>query len=367
MSNQVEQLAQSGRVKLRAIREYAKGRIVNRDEVVMGILIALIGRLNVFLHGPSGTAKTQLSQLMAHCIEDGYFFDIQFFKGTEAHEFLGPWHPEKYRQGILERITDGYIQEAVVALLDEIDKAGGTTPNALLRILNERSYRVGRKSVKMPLRTAIAGSNALLTDPVLVPFMERFHLRYWVSYSADDDQFERLLRVSQVKPLTDPPTISMAELHALEQVAASLEIENEVYAYMRLLRQAFLKEKKTFADRRWVDVLRGARALAAYMGDGSVQVKHLRVANRILTDSPGDKAGTIVSSVVPDARPRDLLLQIRSELTAVMGRSLSTTDRMNELKRLIEQLPARSSDAEVLNLRRDLIQSMNASSGGVRP
>lgn len=77
-------------------------------------------------------------------------------------EIFGPVSISKLKDAdTYERIVDGYLPSATIAFLDEIWKAGPAIQNALLTIINEKIYRNGQFSIRVPLKGLIAASNEL--------------------------------------------------------------------------------------------------------------------------------------------------------------------------------------------------------------
>ena len=70
-------------------------------------------------------------------------------------EIFGPVSISKLKdEDTYERIVDGYLPSATIAFLDEIWKAGPAIQNALLTIINEKIYRNGQFSIRVPLERA---------------------------------------------------------------------------------------------------------------------------------------------------------------------------------------------------------------------
>src|SRR5215207_3095091 len=69
------------------------------------------------------------------------------------------------------------LPEAEFAFLDELFNANSAILNNLLTVLNERVYRRGAETHRLPLLSAFAASNHLPEDDALQALFDRFLLR----------------------------------------------------------------------------------------------------------------------------------------------------------------------------------------------
>jgi MoxR-like ATPase len=83
------------------------------------------------------------------------------------------------------------LPEASVAFLDELLNANSAILNSLLMVLNERVFRRGRETRRLPLLMVVGASNRLPEDDALGALFDRFLLRV----RCDNVPDERLLDV----------------------------------------------------------------------------------------------------------------------------------------------------------------------------
>ncbi len=77
-----------------------------------------------------------------------------------------------------------YLPEADVAFVDEIFKANSSILNALLTLLNERSFDNGAGRMRVPLLCLVGASNEMPENEDLDALYDRFLLRRLCSRSA---------------------------------------------------------------------------------------------------------------------------------------------------------------------------------------
>src|SRR6187401_2642121 len=153
-----------------------KESFVGKDEVVDLLGVCLAGGENLFILGPPGTAKSALVQQLARRI-DGRVFDYLLTRFTEPNELFGPFDIRKLREGDLVTNTEGMLPEAAVVFLDELLNANSAILNSLLMVLNERVFRRGRETRRLPLLMVVGASNRLPEDDALNALFDRFLLR----------------------------------------------------------------------------------------------------------------------------------------------------------------------------------------------
>lgn len=160
----------------RRVIDPLKKTFVGRDEVVDLIALAVVAGEHLFLYGPPGTAKSALVRAFAQAVR-GEYFEYLLTRFSEPNEIFGPVDLVKLREGVVASVVTGMLPEAEFAFLDELFNANSAILNNLLTVLNERSYRRGAETHRLPLISAFAASNHLPDDDALGALFDRFLLR----------------------------------------------------------------------------------------------------------------------------------------------------------------------------------------------
>ncbi len=160
----------------RHVTDPLKAKFVGRDEVVDLIALAVVAGEHLFLYGPPGTAKSALVREFATDVRCRYF-EYLLTRFSEPNEIFGPVDLVKLREGTVATVTSGMLPEAEFAFLDELFNANSAILNNLLTVLNERVYRRGAETHRLPLVSAFAASNHLPEDDALGALFDRFLLR----------------------------------------------------------------------------------------------------------------------------------------------------------------------------------------------
>jgi MoxR-like ATPase len=153
-----------------------KRRFVGRDEVIDLIALAVVAGEHLFLYGPPGTAKSALIRQFATAVR-GRYFEYMLTRFSEPNEVFGPIDLVRLREGTVATVTAGMLPEAEFVFLDELFNANSAILNNLLTVLNERVYRRGAETHRLPVLSLFSASNHLPEDEALRALFDRFLLR----------------------------------------------------------------------------------------------------------------------------------------------------------------------------------------------
>ena len=164
--------------KVNEIRNYLTATFKERDEVVDGLLTALVARVHILMIGAPGTAKSAITVALSGLIDGFDYFQWLLTKFSTPEEIFGPYDLAKLKSGLYERITFGKLPVAHMAYLDEIFKANSAILNALLTVINERVFYNGTRQDISPLMTLVGTSNEYPQEEELQAVFDRFMLRF---------------------------------------------------------------------------------------------------------------------------------------------------------------------------------------------
>lgn len=244
----------------------AGNNLVERGALVDTILLAAVAREHLLVIGPPGTAKSEAARRVARAV-GGRYFEYLLGRFTEPSEIFGPVDLRRLREGVVETRTDGMLPEAEIAFLDEIFLGSTAILNALLGILNERTFRRGHTIMAVPLRLCVGASNTLPTDPTLAAFADRFLLRVFLD-AIPEPHLEDLLEGGwnlAAAPVGIAPPASLATLDLVADAVPTVDltaIRPTIARALRLLRRAGL----ALSDRRAVKTQKLIAAAAVLAG-----------------------------------------------------------------------------------------------------
>src|SRR5881409_4032860 len=195
--------------------EPLKQRFVGRDEVIDLIALAVVAGEHLFLYGPPGTAKSALIRQFAAAVQ-GRYFEYLLTRFSEPNEIFGPIDIARLREGTVVTVTTGMLPEAEFVFLDELFNANSAILNTLLTVLNERVYRRGAETHRLPLLSLFSASNHLPDDDALRALFDRFLLRCHVR-NLKPEAMPQLLRAgwaleTAAAPASEVTAADLAEL-----------------------------------------------------------------------------------------------------------------------------------------------------------
>lgn len=264
--------------KLNDVLSFVKNAFVGKDEIIDLLGICLVARENAFLLGPPGTAKSAIVRLLSSCIEDGKNFEYLLTRFTEPNEIFGPFDIRKLKEGELVTNTQGMMPEASLVFLDEIFNANSAILNSLLMALNEKVFRRGKETLKLPALMFVGASNLLPEDEALNALLDRFLIRMQCDNVAPDLLENVLLAGWKLEKQKDAPkpSITPDAIIELQQSCRSVDLSPIRKQYVDLiynLRNTGIK----VSDRRAVKIQNLLAASAVMCGRDAVILSDLWV------------------------------------------------------------------------------------------
>jgi MoxR-like ATPase len=242
--------------KLNHVLQQLKTKFVGKDDIIDLMGICLAGRENLFLLGPPGTAKSAIVRELARHIK-GNTFEYLLTRFTEPNELFGPFDIRKLRDGDLVTNTSGMLPEASLVFLDELLNANSAILNSLLMALNEKIFRRGKETKKLPALIFIGASNHLPEDEALQALFDRFLIRVHCG-NVDPAQLEKVLHAGwhmEQTSETDYTGITEDEVRDLQSLTTTIDLSPVIPAYLELV-QLLRNAGVLISDRRAVKLQR---------------------------------------------------------------------------------------------------------------
>ena len=273
-------------VKLGEIRDQLNRAFLERAELIDGALAALLSHHHVLLIGPPGTAKSMLADELCARIEGANYFQWLLTRFSTPEELFGAVSLKGLEQDDYRRVTTHKLPEAHIAFLDEIFKANSSILNALLTLINERTFHNGRERIPTPLITMLGASNELPDEEELSALYDRFMFRFITGYITVDFHLLKMLDGAAAETRT---TLSFTELNALAGAVATVKVPGAILNEIAELRRILGREHIVVSDRRWKNSLDVLRAHAIIFGRSVVIEDDLMFLEHVLWKDPEER------------------------------------------------------------------------------
>lgn len=269
--------------KLQEIRNALSVKFVERDEVINGLLVALLAREHLFMLGVPGTGKSALSRALCGAI-GGKYWEKVYSKTTAPEELYGPLRLSALKEDKYIRNTENTILDAIIAFCDEIWKSSSACNNTMLPVLNERKFH-NSGVMNLPLQMAVMASNELPQGEELSALWDRLALRFVIEPIQDDQNFKSMLGSQGASAM---PTITLEELADDQAAAMALEMPDEVLEIIVALRRECARFSLVVSDRKWVQVAKLVRAQAYLRGHDKVLAEDLDILQSVFWNEPAE-------------------------------------------------------------------------------
>jgi MoxR-like ATPase len=242
--------------KINKIGEELKEIIVERDDVIDSLLVAIATKNHAVMLGVPGTAKSLLTREICKRIVGGTYFEWLLNRTSDPSEILGPFSLKSLENDEFERHTKGKLPEADIVFLDEIFKCNEPVLNSLLTILNERKFHNNGKLHDIPLISLIGASNEEPDDDSLDALYDRLLFRFRIDPIKDTknrlDMYNNY--INRRNPSNTNKIVSTVEIEELDIIAMAakfiaipIDVRNR---YDALLTELWTKHKIRISDRR---------------------------------------------------------------------------------------------------------------------
>ncbi|MBU1804692.1 MAG: MoxR family ATPase [Gammaproteobacteria bacterium] len=273
-SNPVSQRLRASQLA-QALRDELHKAVIGQDEVIDGVLTALIAGGHVLIEGVPGLGKTLLVRALARCF-GGEFSRIQFTPDLMPSDVTG--HAVYDMQSEQFNLRKGPVFTNLL-LADEINRAPAKTQAALLEVMQERQVTLEGKALAVPQPFLVMATQNPIeqegTYPLPEAELDRFMLMLRMDYPQANEELElvrqvtRSARADMLDVSALRQLVQARDVLALQKIASELPLDDQVLDYaVRLARttRSWPGLALGAGPRASIALVRGGRARALLRG-----------------------------------------------------------------------------------------------------
>jgi MoxR-like ATPase len=256
------------------VKEETARIIVGQEQVIEGVLLALVTGGHALLEGPPGVAKTLIAKTLAQILGIHYK-RVQFTPDLMPLDIIGANIFDLQKQEFVFKPGPVFTD---ILLADEINRTPPKTQAALLEAMEERQVTVdGQVHPLSEVFTVLATQNPLEyegTYPLPEAQLDRFLLKIKVSYPEDRSE-EELYRRFQDGPATAEefgrltPVLDKEKILWLREMVKKVTVREELFTYVKNIVRATREHHLLnlgVSPRGGLSLLRVAKTAAAFAG-----------------------------------------------------------------------------------------------------
>ena len=215
--------------------------IVGHDDIVEGVVMALLGGGHVLLEGVPGLGKTMLVRTLAEAVELS-FSRVQFTPDLMPADIIGTnMLVEHEGAGRRFEFQRGPIFANIV-LADETNRATPRTQSALLETMQEQSVTVSKTTHRLPSPFFVLATQNPLemegTYPLPEAQLDRFFFKLKVRFPSREDLHTILDRTTTAREVHAHKVIAGARLLELRELARQVPVARSVQDFVVRVLQA---------------------------------------------------------------------------------------------------------------------------------
>ena len=216
------------------IRGEISRAVVGQEEVVSGLLRAILAKGHVLLEGVPGIAKTLIMRTLAHVTTSDYK-RVQFTADLLPTDITGIT--------VYEKVKGFYVVKGPVftnfLLADEINRAPAKVQSALLEAMQEKQVTIGTKTFLIEEPFFVLATQNPIESVAIFPLpeaqMDRFLFKLYINYPKVEDEQSILQKNITANSFDDfkiKSVISSKDIIRMQNIVKNIYVSPDVEKYI---------------------------------------------------------------------------------------------------------------------------------------
>ena len=205
----------------------------NRQDIIHGLLLAIMTKSNINMLGVPGTAKSMTARLFSKMFDyvgsDGSkpYFESEVHEFTTPTTLYGPIDMKAYsKDKKVVYNTENFLPNARIAFIDELPR-GKEILETLLPVIHERVFAVDGIKQHIPLEVTISASNHKLDGSRFQALRDRF-LQWFVPEEIDDTDLLEYMQSSNDIDNLQLPKFTENELKTIRKMVSDVKTTDDI-------------------------------------------------------------------------------------------------------------------------------------------
>lgn len=242
------------------IKEELKKVIVGQEEIIDGLVMAILCDCHILIEGVPGVAKTLTIKSLAE-VSGCQAKRIQFTVDLLPTDIVGitSYDPKKGFEVVKGPVFANFV------IADEINRSPPKTQSALLEAMQEKQVTIGKETYQLPRPFFVMASQNPLETSGVYPLPEaqvdRFLFKLLMKYPNIDEECQVMRNNATLKKFEDfslIPIITQEDIIAMQRITKNVYTDDKVAYYIASI--VDLTRTKDFEYGKYIELGASPRA-----------------------------------------------------------------------------------------------------------